>query len=321
MHLQTHIRVYGVIVEFKTNDKSMYAEWTKEFGQYTDHTADAPDGRITVLVKDKMSFEVPEHAVRDSIVFPSASVYVYKGQIFLLEREKYFIILDPENFESKIYVKLKSSVFEKVRFITKRFLIGSLENKKIFSIHGSAVCKGSGTIVFCGVSGSGKTTCMLSMLEKGYRMVADDIVLMDGDSILPFFLRSMIHKDTLKRFPSLASGIDNGSTWVAEADGWWLNMSDVYRVQQEPAFPKAIFHTHVWNSTSSSCEKIEPSKLLPSLMKNYMMEAGAFFQPNSGQVKRAFAAYLKIIEKSNCYNLYVGTDSNKLYKTIKDVVG
>ena len=314
MHI--YLRVYGVALKFETNSKQVHAMFLKEFGSYASDRVDKIEANISVLEGDKFDFKVPEYAVRDSIVFPSAAMYVRKGKIFLLEEGKYFIVVDQTKYEVDAHTKPSSPIFEKVRFITKRALIRLLENKGFVSIHGSAVSDDGGALLFTGVSGSGKTTSLLTLLERGYRMVSDDVILMN-EEVLPFHLTSMIHKDTLKRFPSLASGLAKNSRWVAEANGWWMNLSSLYPVQQGPTIPRTIFHTHVWNSVKSSCREIDPSKMLSNLMKNYMMEANVIFKPTSEQLKRVFLAYSKIVEEKPCYNLYVGRNPKRLFRTIK----
>ena len=315
--MHTYLRVCGATLHFETNSQPLLDDFIKEFGHYTCERMLRAGGKISIFEEKKVDFEVPEGAVRDSIVFPSTSMYVHGAKIFLLEKGKYFITIDQAKCEANIHVKPSSSIFEKIRFIAKRFIVRLLEDRGILSIHGSAVANDDGASVFTGVSGSGKTTSLLTMLEAGYRMIADDVVLVDKDVVLPFYLRSMIHKDTLRRFPSLSLAMAKSSTWIAEADGWWLNLADIYPAQLEPTIPKAIFHTHVWNSTKSSCKKAEPNKLLSNLVRNYSMEAGAIFQANTEQLKKVFSTYSNIVERTPCYDLYIGRDPKILARTIE----
>jgi hypothetical protein len=313
------LSVYGVTLDFETDSQMVFDEFIKEWGSYAGYESDGKGGKLSVLAKTKVDLNVPEGAIRDSIVFPSTAMYFHEGNILLVKEGEYFIRIDPAECEAHVFLRSSSHIFEKMRFIAKRFIIRLLEDKGIVSIHGSAAGSDKGALLFAGASGSGKTTSLLALLEKGCRMVADDVILVGDEVVLPFYLRSMIHKDTLKRFPSLSSGMANSGTWVPEADGWWIDLEDIYPVERKPTVPKAIFYTHVWNSKGSSCKEAEPSKMLSNLVRNYSAEAGIIFSPTPEQLKRVFSVYSKIVEKVPCYDLYIGNDLKSLSGTIQSV--
>lgn len=318
MLMRTYLLFHGVTLQFETNSERFFNEILKEFGCHMSDKCEKIDGKINLLEEDKVDCGIPEGAVRDSIVFPSTAMYIHKDKIFLVEEEKYLIIIDPTKYEIEAHAKPFSQIFEKIRFIAKRAVIRLLEDRGLVSIHGSAASDEEGALLFTGVSGSGKTTSLLALLVRGYRMLTDDTILMNEKAVLPFHLRSMIHRDTLERFPSLASAIAKNSTWNDEADGWWMQLGDLYSVQHEPAIPRAVFCTHIWNSLRSSCREIEPTKMLSVLLKSYRMEASIIFPPTPEQLKRAFSVYSKIVEEKPCYHLYIGKDPERLFYTIKE---
>ncbi len=47
------------------------------------------------------------------------------------------------------------------------------------AIHCSAVCSEDGVVLLCGESGSGKSTMTAALLEQGYRLMADDMALVE----------------------------------------------------------------------------------------------------------------------------------------------
>ena len=55
----------------------------------------------------------------------------------------------------------------------------------ILAIHCSAVADEAGAILICGESGAGKSTVTTALLEKGYRLMADDMAFVEvtGDGI------------------------------------------------------------------------------------------------------------------------------------------
>lgn len=67
------------------------------------------------------------------------------------------------------------------------FLLGSvlaacLQQRGILTLHASAMEVGDGAVLFAGVSGAGKSTLAAALLERGHRMLADDVtgVVIEG---------------------------------------------------------------------------------------------------------------------------------------------
>ncbi len=58
-------------------------------------------------------------------------------------------------------------------------LFGKSQNDWLMTVHASAVTNRKKTILFTAASGSGKTTLAALLLQKGYGLVADDLVLID----------------------------------------------------------------------------------------------------------------------------------------------
>ena len=60
------------------------------------------------------------------------------------------------------------------------FLLGSalavcLQQRGMFTTHASSIETGGGSVLFMGSSGSGKSTLLAALIERGYRMLADDL--------------------------------------------------------------------------------------------------------------------------------------------------
>ena len=54
-------------------------------------------------------------------------------------------------------------------------------------IHCSALADDKGAVLIAGESGSGKSTITASFLKNGYRLMADDMALVDGENVYPAF--------------------------------------------------------------------------------------------------------------------------------------
>jgi hypothetical protein len=283
---------------------------------------DNPDAewKFSVIeTPDQFPMEIPEFAIRDSIMFPSAEMYVLNNLIFLEDKEEYIISIDSREKSVEAYFKPSVSITEKIRFLTKRVLIRSLELRNIFFIHGAAIEWDGSSIIFAGSSGSGKTSALITLLEKGKKLITDDTVLFKEQIVLPFYIRSMIHRDMLKTFPKLKKGIGSNATWVSEAKGWWMDIGDIFSFHAKGLPLSKIFYLYVWKSSKTRCEEISKKEMLSKLYRTYIQETTQI-PLDTGLHDKVFAAYHSLLEHVDCYKLFVGKDREELIDVIEHVV-
>ena len=60
-------------------------------------------------------------------------------------------------------------------FLPGSVLAACLQQRGMLTLHASAVATEAGAILFAGHSGSGKSTLLAALVDRGYRMIADDI--------------------------------------------------------------------------------------------------------------------------------------------------
>ena len=70
--------------------------------------------------------------------------------------------------------------------IIRPYLLGNifgslLHQRGLLVLHGSAVMMNGKAVVILGPSGSGKSTAAASLISKGYSLVADDVIAINGD--------------------------------------------------------------------------------------------------------------------------------------------
>jgi hypothetical protein len=319
MTLSATIDVYGARLTFETNSHGYFRDFMSEYGGHRSDGAEAR-GRITVTEGEGLDLLPPPEAIRVSMQFPANSTHVHKGVFYFIEEGRSRVRVDPSARAIEVSAAPSAGMADKIRYLSKRLLVRLLEDAGFSWMHGSAVGSVGGALAFTGVSGSGKTTCLLTMLEGGRRMVADDVVLFRGGSVHPFRMRSMIHRSTIQRFASLKPLASGSTRWVPGADGTWADLGDIYPVEGSPVPPRAIFNTYVWNSEASACKPCPPAKALPKLIKNYVLESGGIYEPSSEAVKAAFAAYSGILDSTPCFDLYVGRDTKGLRETIEGAI-
>jgi hypothetical protein len=87
----------------------------------------------------------------------------------------------------------------------RAFLLGSclgalLHQRGALALHASAILTGAGAVLFSGHSGSGKSTLLAVFLQRGYKMLSDDVcAIVDGEAgrliVLPAIPRAKLWDD------------------------------------------------------------------------------------------------------------------------------
>jgi len=147
------------------------------------HVARVPDGRLWVFGETEMTFlsTLPEAQARDRLRaflrFDIPAVFVTKRQATPV----YF--LEEATARGIPVLRSTASTREFYRRI-KPFLEMSLAPST--ALHGSLADVYGVGLLFIGESGVGKSECVLDLVERGHRLVADDLVLVrkTGNDIL-----------------------------------------------------------------------------------------------------------------------------------------
>ena len=97
------------------------------------------------------------------------------------------------------------------------FLLGStlgflLHLRHILPLHASAICTDRGAVLFTGVSGSGKSTTLSAMVQRGYPMLADDVsgIVLDetgNPQVLSAFPASKLFADSVAKLDRSTEGL------------------------------------------------------------------------------------------------------------------
>ena len=148
------VSVYDINLQFSSNSESFLREIRKDLNRFAvSDSSKAANAEWSFSVSETTStlpLQIPEFAIRDSIMFPSAQIYVLNNLIYLEDKEKYIIKIDNQKKTVEAYVKPSVSIIEKIRFLIKRVLIKTLESRNIYFIHGAAIERNDLSIVFAG---------------------------------------------------------------------------------------------------------------------------------------------------------------------------
>lgn len=147
------------------------------------YTARVPGGRMWVFGETEMTYlaSLPPEVARDHLLrlcaFEVPAIFVTKGQAvpdYFLDaaRERGVPVILSRRSTREVYQRLKP------------FLETALAPST--SLHGSLADVYGVGLLFMGESGVGKSECVLDLVERGHRLVADDLVLVtrQGNDIL-----------------------------------------------------------------------------------------------------------------------------------------
>jgi hypothetical protein len=317
--MNSTLKVQDAIINLTTNSDQILVETCRDFG--TSEPRSDPDGTISIFKKKLMSLQIPEYSIRISVVPPRLSVYKSSNQIFVEERGRFILRLDRDKNELYGYVQKSVDISHRLRFLIKWMFVKILMDKGIFFLHGSAVDDEHNASIFTGPPGCGKTTTLITLLHEGFRKVADDISLIRDGKIVPFPMRSFIHKDAFERYPNLKKGLDNSSTYSSELDGWWVNLGGIFPTSRKEVPVSRVFYLHVWNSAHTKCKEIPRSQMLSMVSQASLQDVrtSIWIDPNS-LMNKAFPVYHSLLEKVDCYNAYVGWDREEFLKSFKRIL-
>jgi hypothetical protein len=133
-------------------------------------------------------------------------------------------------------------------FLVGRVFGSLLQQRRLLTLHASAVRFNGCNFIFAGHSGSGKSTLTAAFIDKGAYLLADDIVtislLNDNPMIIPSFPVIKIWEDSL-----LSLGKDP-SEYKPVRDGYRKYYLPVSNFIDEPYNPEFIITLHTHNSES-----------------------------------------------------------------------
>lgn len=221
----------------------------------------APRGRLVWQIGDPM----PISCYRDE----RWTIFIWPGVRFAISSDK--VVVDAQNLELAAHLLLH--------------VIWSivLDERGQASLHGSAVERNGQAIAVLGQSGSGKSTAVLALLDRGWRLLSDDLLAFTGNGQVipgPPFVRL-----TDDRAAGRAGGIDSGGKLRYYPDA-----------SPSPA-PLAAIVVH-------DEQYVEPRQLFGTQALDALLRQVYFFlPPQPGQTQRRYALALDLIEHVPVYGV------------------
>lgn len=183
------------------------------------------------------------------------------------------------------------------------FLLGSalgvalLQQKKIV-MHGSAIIKNNCAIALCGQSGTGKSTLSQAFCQKGYKLLADDLCVIEASAdhfyVAPSFPQNKLWPDSLEYLNIRPKRLKRVRQELSKR----IVPSNCFHPSPSPL--KAIFVLRSDNLANTTLIAEKGINKTETLRKNSYRP---FLIPRLGLLKSHFEAINKIGQKIPVYKL------------------
>jgi hypothetical protein len=184
------------------------------------------------------------------------------------------------------------------------------DDRDLVFLHASAVARGSQAVAIAGPSGAGKSTTALTGMVAGWRLLSDDICIVQLDrettsapTLFPLFAFAKVEPDTLRRLPELARLThDNGEQLIVDAAP----------APGDRATLEALVLASVGARRTRS-SPITPPAALRLLVPGSVLEgigAGAGSLP----------ALVRLLERVPCLSLELGADPVEVAATLDSMI-
>ena len=246
------------------------------------------------------------HADRMSFI-EDKYLYAYDHKTYIFKKNNFVIIMDYKNKNIAVnYLESNLDIYSTLRGLIKWLFIKSAEDKGLVYIHGAAINYKGKNIVLTGDSNSGKSSSLLRFIQDGAKVISDDSVILDGDRLVPFTLKTKIDEDSAKRFNLKPDLFDIGKHMDHEKD---------YRNVDMVLFLK------VWNNETSEFKPLLYEQALLNLMRIYKKEIrftvwSNWDKKNEELSRFIFEKYSSILKGAKCFEFYAGYDEPEVRKKL-----
>jgi len=193
-------------------------------------------------------------------------------------------------------------------------LCEQLRYSGLYAIHAAALERDGVGILVPAPSGSGKTTCMLALVDAGWRCVSDDHPLLrdngDGVELLPFPRPIKITADTLTRFPRVPRTVLREETYKLAMDPEHLHGPGI----GHPCRASLVLFPHIVEWPHSAIEGLSRSRALEEIMRLGLLVL------DRDVAAAQFQALARLVRGAACYRLLFGSDMKELPAVIESAL-
>lgn len=187
----------------------------------------------------------------------------------------------------------------------RAYLLGAIfvvlcQQRGLLPLHASAIAAGSGVVAFLARSGQGKSTLAAHLAQRGFRVVADDICLIDSTvpgpaMVVPTASWLKLWRSSLDHLGRQAEGLERV---FSDDDKYRLPLETVF--EPEPICKLVFLEGQQVSSTTTEIEPVSRLEALPLLMNlthhSYLLEA-------TGQREENFRRCGRVLSQATAYRL------------------
>jgi hypothetical protein len=185
------------------------------------------------------------------------------------------------------------------------YLLGSIfvvlcQQRGLLPLHASAIASKSGVVAFLANSGQGKSTLAAHLAQRGFRVLADDVCLIDATRpgsamVIPTAPWLKLWRNSLENLGREAEGLDRIFT---EDDKYRLPLVPV--LTPEPILGLVFLEGNDTSSAITEIEEVPRVQAVPMLMNlthhSYLLEA-------TGQQEENFRRCGRVLSQARAYRL------------------
>lgn len=185
-------------------------------------------------------------------------------------------------------------------------------------IHAAALERNGRGVMIPGLSGSGKTTCCISLIRAGYRCLSDDKPFLRENGtrieLLAFPERIDVTERTISFFPELGAALQGDLTTGYRKKQF--NPEVLYPGSTaETGQPDLILFPQISGESKSRLEKLSKIRALETLLPHTLV----VLDPELSE--RRFGLLARLVEGAECYTLHFGHDVLDLPRLVDPLLG
>jgi hypothetical protein len=187
----------------------------------------------------------------------------------------------------------------------RSYLLGSIfvvlcQQRGLLPLHASAIAGKSGVVAFLANSGQGKSTLAAHLAQRGFRVLADDVCLVDATQPGPAMVIPTAHWLKLWRnsLENLGRGADGLDRVFSEDDKYRLPLTAA--LTPEPIIKLVFLEGNDVSSVTTEIEEVPRVQAVPLLMNlthhSYLLEV-------TGQQEENFLRCGRVLSQARAYRL------------------
>jgi|HubBroStandDraft_6_1064221.scaffolds.fasta_scaffold80294_3 hypothetical protein len=186
----------------------------------------------------------------------------------------------------------------------RAYLLGAIfvvlcQQRGLLPLHASAIAGKSGVVAFLANSGQGKSTLAAHLAQRGFRVLADDVCLIDtaqpAAMVIPTAPWLKLWRNSLENLGREAQGLDRV---FSDDDKYRLPLAPVF--EPEPILKLVFLEDNEVSPTTTEIEEVPRVEAVPLLMNlthhSYLLEA-------TGQREENFLRCGRVLSQARAYRL------------------